>query len=137
MEWSAHGECLCARLTLRLYFFHSLRLFGLGDRDHVNILQCCAGKYHQIWCDTLTIKLMMNTAMKRKKEFLSLHAIYERRANRILKNRSHVQYSEYKLLPSGRRYSKFKINRLKVSRLTNIYTRQQESRLNHNHKFSM
>ena len=133
LKWDVHVDYLCAKLAQRLHFLRRLRLFGVSKNImstfYNAVLESLIRYGMAAWFGCLTVQLksrilkMVHTAMKviGKKDLLSLQPIFEKKvislAHKVLTDPSHILFSEYELLPSGRRFraSRYRSNRYKLS----------------------
>lgn len=133
LSWSEHVDYLCSRLAQRLHFLRRLRLFGVRAEIRAifySAVFASVVRYGMaVWYGSLTVQSktklhrMVTTALKlvEKSDSQPLQLLYEevvvRQASKISADPSHILFSEYDLLPSGRRYraSKCKYNRFKLS----------------------
>ncbi len=120
LTWNVHVDNLCSRLQQRLHFLHRLRIHGVDQKFMLIFYQAVFESLIRysitVWFGNLSVQLrtklfrMIHTAWKiiGVKEQTSLQIIYEqatlRQANKIVCDPSHVLYTEYELLPSGRRF---------------------------------
>lgn len=140
LKWNVHVDYLCKKLAQRLHFLRRLRLFGvctgIMSTFYNAVLESLIRYGMAAWFGSLTVQLkskilkMVKIAMKviGKKDSQSLQTIFERTvislAHRVLKDPSHMLFTEYELLPSGRRFraSRYRSNRYKLSFLPTSIT---------------
>ncbi len=131
--WKTHGNNLCNRLQQRHYFLRGLRLHGVSRQIMLMfywaILESILRYGVTIRFGNLTVQLksrltsMHKTAIKiiGKKEYEPIQSLYEqavrKQATKIIVDSQHPLFSEYELMPSGRRFHvpKCKSNSLKLS----------------------
>ncbi len=109
LTWSIHTDTLCNRLQQCLHFLWRLRVHGV---DQKFMLVFCHAVSDTCYCN-LSVRLksklvrLMQTAWKviGAKDHPPLQSAYEQAAaHKIITDPSHVLYTEYQLLPSGRRF---------------------------------
>ncbi len=131
--WKTHIDSLCTRLQQRLYFLRRLRLYGVGSNIllvfYRAMLESLIRYGITVWFGNLSVQLknklanIHKTAMKiiGIKQYEPIQTLYEqavlRRAISISTDPDHPLFSEYQLLPSGKRLRMpmCKTNRLKLS----------------------
>ncbi len=120
-SFNDHVDYVCSRLQQRLYFLRRLRVFGVSQKIlflfYQAVLESIMRYGMAAWFGNPSaqskskLQRLVQTAMKVMggTENLSLQAIYEqsvlRQAQGVLSDPSHILYTEFKLLPSGRRYT--------------------------------
>lgn len=133
-SWKIHVDSLCSRLQQRIYFLRRLRLYGVNQRImflfYQAVLESLVRYSLSAWYGNLSAQLksklvrLIAVSMKvmGKREYQPLQSLYDqsvlRPAQRILADPAHVLYSEYNLLPSGRRY---RVPRCKLNRFKNSF----------------
>ncbi len=115
---------VCTKIQQRLYFLRRLRVFGVEQRVLMLFYQAVIEsvlRYGIVaWFGNISVKLksqinrLVHTAMKAMgvREYPSLQTLFEKtivkQARKIIAFPSHVLYSEYELLPSGRVPTKYR-----------------------------
>ena len=142
LSWKDQIESVCKKTKQRIYFLRRLRSFGASRRilllffhfcyyECSSVLQC-----HLVWmsvCSPKVTMLQLNIGSKIVGQPLQelYTSTYDnsmlRLAKNITSNTSHVLYSEYRLLPSGRRYA---VPLFKKVRLKKYFVHQSTLMLN-------
>ena len=135
LKWNVHVDYLCAKLAQRLHFIR--RLFGVSRKImstfYDAVLESLIRYCMAAWFGSLSVQLktriakIVNTAMKviGKSDPQTLQTIFEKKVLRlaqgVMSDLSHILFSEYEMLPSGRRLRacRPKSNRYKNSFLPN------------------
>ncbi|XDV21520.1 hypothetical protein PO909_026611 [Leuciscus waleckii] len=120
LSWGIHVDTICSCMQQRLYFLRRLRLYGVDQKImwlfYSAVIESIVRYGITVWFGNLTIQVksklarLVRIAVKTigRKEILSLESLYEqsvlREAHKIVVDPLHVLYTEYELLPSGRRY---------------------------------
>ena len=133
LKWTFQVEQLCNQLAQRLHFLRRLRMFGVSTNVMLTFYNSVLGSLIRygmaVWYGSLSVQLknkvnnLVKLAMKvmGQRTYASLQSLYEERvlslAGSILRDPSHILYSEYELLPSRKRFRvyKCKSNCLKLS----------------------
>lgn len=134
LTWDTHVHWVCDRLSQRLYFLRRLWFYGLNSKIillfYQSVLEIVIRYGLSTWYKNLNVKSktkiqgIVRTAMTLtgQKDYPSIQSLFEqcvlKEAKRILSDPSHVLFSSYELLPSGRRY---RIPRCKLNRFNNSF----------------
>ena len=107
---------VCTKIQRRLNFLRRLRVFGVQQRVMLLFYHAVIESIFRyticVWFGNLTVRSkaqinrLAGIALKVMgvREHLTLEESIVKKAKRIIADPSHVLHSEYKLLPSGRRY---------------------------------
>ena len=132
LHWGPNTEFIFKKCQQRLYFMRKLRSFNVNTRVMLLFYRCFIESVltfsMQCWYGSLTLKskcslnkiILMATKLSGV-SVSDLQSLFDSRvlnlAERILSDPTHILFSEYKLLPSGRRYQmpRFKTNRIQNS----------------------
>ena len=130
LSWKHHIDFICKKTKQRIYFLRRLRSFGATQQVLLmffisvvlSVMQYC----NAIWysCLTVTAKSGLRHLIKICSKIVGqpLEVLFEaayhnntmRLAKNIISDPSHVLNKEYKLLPSGRRYSVPRFDRVRL-----------------------
>lgn len=133
LQWSNQVEYVSSRVCQRLYFLRKLRVHGV-DKDIMLLFYKAAiesiVRYGMVaWFGNLSVKLksQLQTLIKRAGKIIgrvpptTLNELFEeavrKQSLKITNDPNHVLYSEYEMMPSGRRYRlpNCRLNRFKFS----------------------
>ena len=120
LTWNTHVHSVCTKVQQRMHFLRRLRVFGVHQKVMMLFYRAVIESVFRyaisVWFGNLTltwksqINRLAHTAMKVMgvRGHSTLQTIFEetvlRNAKKIIADPSHILYSEYELLPSGRRY---------------------------------
>ncbi len=115
--WSVQVQNVCLRVQQRLCFLRRLRVFGVNQEVLLLFYRAVIERYGiSAWFGNLSVHLKAQiTRLTQRdmkitgvKQHPTLQALFEetvtRQAQQIISDPTRVLHSEYKLLPSGRRF---------------------------------
>ena len=121
LSWKEQIETVCKKTKQRIYFLRRLRSFGASRRILLlfftsvimSVLQYCSTTWYGCLSVALKSQMLQQLNICSKIVGQPLQELYTstydnsmlRLAKNITSNSSHVLHGEYRLLPSGRRYS--------------------------------
>ena len=143
LSWKDQIESVCKKTKQRIYFLRRLRSFGASRRILLlfftsvimSVLQYCSTTWYGCLSVALKSQMLQQLNICSKIVGQPLQELYAstydnsmlRLAKNITSNTSHVLYSEYRLLPSGRRYE---VPLFKKVRLKKYFVHQSTLMLN-------
>ena len=143
LSWKDQIESVCKKTKQRIYFLRRLRSFGASRRILLlfftsvimSVLQYCSTTWYGCLSVALKSQMLQQLNICSKIVGQPLQELYTstydnsmlRLAKNITSNTSHVLYSEYRLLPSGRRYE---VPLFKKVRLKKYFVHQSTLMLN-------
>ncbi len=143
LTWSVQVEHVCIRVQQQLYFLCRLRVFGVNQKVlllfYHAVIESIFRYGISAWFGNLSVHLkaqitrLTQRAMKIMgvKQHPTPQALFEetvtRQAQKIISYTTHVLYSEYQLLPSGRR---FRVPKCRLNHFKNSFVRLSIKALN-------